>query len=842
MNDKKIPKRGLSVVLNGIDGDSRVIKSARAMSRVMDEVVLLGMYRSSEDQNSLKETRIGGIKYVLVPWEKVETQPLKEESTEEQKLRDYLSSFTKWEKRVLDFVVDYKPEVIHSHDYLTIRLGHQAKRELNKQGHGAAWVHDVHEYLHGLLDIPDGFKAKLFSFGVELEQQHIEMADHVFTVSEQLQKKLQDNYPALKRVEVIHNAPEMKPLANFDGQRLREKLGIGDRLLGAYVGNVKEKRGVHLAIRLLTELHELEIAIVTNSKNTYVDSIKSLAEEIGVAERVHWHPYVDPGHIVGFLDGVDIGLIPITKYGNADVSLPNKLFELGMAGAKILSADLDSIKEFLNDNQIGKITDFHDTKRAAKDLLSLIREPESKANLNKIEALRSSYSWEVQESKLIETYRRLMGYQPSKALNFFSTFHTSKGLRILHGLSGAAGQPSQLSAALNRIPNFSSQSLQISASNFHYPSDLIYLPNRSLDKNLDSARLMSILSGKFDVFHFHFRSFFHDPINLQFPALWDLIALKAAGKVIVFHFRGTEARLDSDFRDRNPHHYHDDPEHKGILNKFPEKTQRKFIDLVTAISDIVFVVDPELLTYVPSAKILERCIEIDDWPMVGVKENKKPLIVHAPSRRHIKGTKFILDAVSQLHRENYSFDFKLVEGLSNSEAREWYKKADIIIDQLRIGWYGVLAVEAMALGKPVVSYIREDLVTRLGDEMPLANANPSNIHDVLRDLLGSFEKRKLLSTRARDYVEKTHDSNMIARRLAKHYEDAMSEPKKVDLEPIIDLLNSQIAASVTDIDKQQNPPLRQQQNPPLRQRILIVFRQGGVGLLFKVALAKIKKL
>ena len=77
-------------------------------------------------------------------------------------------------------------------------------------------------------------------------------------------------------------------------------------------------------------------------------------------------------------------------------------------------------------------------------------------------------------------------------------------------------------------------------------------------------------------------------------------------------------------------------------------------------------------------------------------------MLHAPSRRIVKGTKYILDAVEELKSEGLKFDFKMVEGMKNSDAKELYRTADIVVDQLRIGWYGVLAVEAMALGKPVI--------------------------------------------------------------------------------------------------------------------------------------------
>lgn len=53
---------------------------------------------------------------------------------------------------------------------------------------------------------------------------------------------------------------------------------------------------------------------------------------------------------------------------------------------------------------------------------------------------------------------------------------------------------------------------------------------------------------------------------------------------------------------------------------------------------------------------------------------------------------------------------KAVEAhMPHAEAQRWYLQADIIVDQVFCGTYGLLSVEAMAMGKPVVTYIRDDV-------------------------------------------------------------------------------------------------------------------------------------
>jgi glycosyltransferase involved in cell wall biosynthesis len=149
--------------------------------------------------------------------------------------------------------------------------------------------------------------------------------------------------------------------------------------------------------------------------------------------------------------------------------------------------------------------------------------------------------------------------------------------------------------------------------------------------------------------------------------------------------------------------------------------------------------------------------------------------LHAPSHRNAKGTHYIIDAVNRLKDEGILFDFILVEGRSNADARLLYEQADLVIDQLLAGWYGGLAVEVMALGKPVISYLRRsDLVfipPEMREELPIIEADPFSIYSVLREWLtvrlGDLMER---GARSREYVERWHDPARIARQMKADYD------------------------------------------------------------------------
>ncbi len=115
----------------------------------------------------------------------------------------------------------------------------------------------------------------------------------------------------------------------------------------------------------------------------------------------------------------------------------------------------------------------------------------------------------------------------------------------------------------------------------------------------------------------------------------------------------------------------------------------------------------------------------------------------------------------------------MVEGLPHREARRRYERADIVVDQLHAGWYGLFAIEAMALGKPVVTFLHEDAVRRteeaFGIRVPLVATTKDTLVDTLRPLVESPAERRRIGAESRAYVEQVHDADRVAAHLVEIY-------------------------------------------------------------------------
>ena len=258
------------------------------------------------------------------------------------------------------------------------------------------------------------------------------------------------------------------------------------------------------------------------------------------------------------------------------------------------------------------------------------------------------------------------------------------------------------------------------------------LTGRLLRRQLVQWRAFLRLLRDTDIFHFYF-GLTLVPKRFQFPIL------RLLRKKSVLHFMG------SDIRGRSPTEL-----------------------LYAGSADARIVGSYDAIRWVTDALVVPPGVDLHDFRPVPAVERERPIVVHAPSNRLRKGTEHVIAACKELDVE-----LDIVEGLNHTEARKRYERADIVVDQLNAGWYGLFAVEAMALGKPVVTALHEDAVGRteeaFGVEVPIVNTTKESLVETLRSLVDSPEERRRLGEAGRRYVEQVHDADANAERLLEIY-------------------------------------------------------------------------
>jgi hypothetical protein len=166
-----------------------------------------------------------------------------------------------------------------------------------------------------------------------------------------------------------------------------------------------------------------------------------------------------------------------------------------------------------------------------------------------------------------------------------------------------------------------------------------------------------------------------------------------------------------------------------------------------------------------------------EWAVPG---RDVPVVVHAPSRRVIKGTKEILETLDRLKSEGVRFELRLLEGMPNEEVIRQLVEADVVVDELNENHYGMLGLEGMATGCAVAGG-NDTGVVPLPAERPVLPLKPNTIYAQLRRLLTNKGLRLRLAHEGRPFVEKYHDRRNAAQRLLDCVKE--KEPCRCDYYP-----------------------------------------------------------
>ena len=381
---------------------------------------------------------------------------------------------------------------------------------------------------------------------------------------------------------------------------------------------------------------------------------------------------------------------------------------------------------------------------------------------------------------------------------------SNQSIKVLHAPSSTGGNPQALSRALRRL-GVDSRSLVVSQNYLAYQADIVlHSPGQSMVLR-ELRRIWAIATElpRCDVVHYNAGTTIASAYAIEFNPnngirgvfrqiyaayLRGLQFLEWAyvgwlSKPVFVTYQGDDARQGEYCLAHYPITFASRVE-PGYYCHVSDAFKRASIARFSGLAQAIYSVNPDLLNVLPARSQFMPYghVFLDEWVPAYSQDHAGPLrILHAPSHRLVKGTDLILVALDELKAG--VFELLLVEGMSNAQAREVYTKADILVDQLFAGWYGGLAVELMALGKPVLAYIREEdlgfIDPEMREELPIVQATPQSVKDVLRSVLETPRKDLVaLGRRSRAFVERWHDPMRIAALIKRDYEMALASKNR----------------------------------------------------------------
>jgi len=313
-------------------------------------------------------------------------------------------------------------------------------------------------------------------------------------------------------------------------------------------------------------------------------------------------------------------------------------------------------------------------------------------------------------------------------------------LRILHiSQANLANIPHLLTEEFRKF-NYFINHWDFHIYKFLYPVGIGAIGFSSYKRVLDESWVKDNIPS-YDIFHWHCQPFCPDP---QYEK-------KLINKTWVTHYHGTNLR-----------------EKGGDV-------------LLSANSKLILVSTPDLLNCIfgeyrektewirnPVTIEPKRCCLVwEDIPPIE-KPKDKITVVHICSHRRLKG----FDEITKVLHSLPNVNPVVVSEVFHHEALQYIAQADVVLDQVKIGWYGVQAVEAWLSKVPTIGSLDDELVKKYEPDCPHIGIDTDNLRKGIRDAIDSFsdpEERRKKGEAAYKFAKQKHDPAVVATEMLKLY-------------------------------------------------------------------------
>ena len=270
----------------------------------------------------------------------------------------------------------------------------------------------------------------------------------------------------------------------------------------------------------------------------------------------------------------------------------------------------------------------------------------------------------------------------------------------------------------------------------NYDYDLSSIPTKYFRGKFELGRRLYGLIKDCDILHYHGQAISTGYRDL---IMWAGIM----NKPVILHYHGSEIR-----------------------NKKSSNFANDFVKHI-------YVSTPDLLKSVSSAEWLPNPVNLEKIVYSNLDINEKLVILHAPSNRKIKNTQAVINAIDTLKDEGIEIELNLAENVEHERLMGMISESNLIVDWVNpdFGIYGVLSIESMATGRPVICTLTDSLYK--GYDLPIINCHPNDLSNTIRNLYSTRDKLINKGKLGYDFVHKYHDSSEIAKKVINRYESIL---------------------------------------------------------------------
>ncbi len=298
-------------------------------------------------------------------------------------------------------------DVLHANYWLSGAVAHRLKHELDVPM--VATFHTLAR-VKAEAGVDDDSEHR-----TRVEHEVVACADLMLASTNDERAQLASLYDAeVDRIEVVPPGVDHTVFIPGDRGAARQRLGIDAPRVLLFVGRIQPLKGADLAIRALAALDDPKVALVIVGGPSGRDGtaeqarVHALAEELGVARRIHWVSPRRHDRLADYYRAADVCIVPSRSESFGLVAL-----EAAACGTPVVAAAVGGLRSLVDHEHTGFLIESRDPADFAAPVERLLADEMLAGEMGVGAAARSKrYSWSMTAGRL----RRLYGDLASRSL------------------------------------------------------------------------------------------------------------------------------------------------------------------------------------------------------------------------------------------------------------------------------------------------------------------------------------------------------------------------------------------------------------------------------------------